>query len=94
MLTLDQRPRPISDLTLHQPIAGETLLVTPAQGKVRVLNPAGSRIWSLVDGTLTIGEIARRLAETYAIPAAQAETDTLIFLQSLHERGLITLEAE
>ncbi|HPH96962.1 MAG TPA: PqqD family protein [Anaerolineaceae bacterium] len=94
MLTLNQRPHPIPDLTLQQPIAGETLLVTPAQGKVRVLNPAGSRIWSLVDGALTAGEIALRLAETYAIPREQAEADTLAFLQSLHERGLITLEVE
>lgn len=69
---------------------GEAVLVHPAQGKVRVLNSVGARIWELADGQRTVGEIARLVAQEYAVELPQAESDALAFCRDLSGRGLLT----
>ena len=72
-------------------LENEAVLVHPQRGKVKVLNEVGARIWTLIDGARTAGEIAARIAKDYPVPPAQAEIDTLDFLGTLHRRGLISL---
>jgi len=69
---------------------GEAVLVHPAQGRVRVLNGVGARIWSLVDGKRSIEEIARLLAQEYEVDLPQAELDAVAFCNELAGRGLLT----
>ncbi|OQA43145.1 MAG: Coenzyme PQQ synthesis protein D [Chloroflexi bacterium ADurb.Bin325] len=68
---------------------GEAVLVHPAQGKVRVLNSVGARIWELVDGQRSIEEIARLIAQEYEVGLSQAEADALAFCLDLSGRGLL-----
>lgn len=71
-------------------LEGEAVLVDPAHGKVRVLNGVGARIWELADGQHSIREIARLVAQEYAVELSQAESDALAFCHDLAGRGLLS----
>lgn len=68
---------------------GEAVLVHPAQGRVRVLNQVGARIWELADGERSVEEIARLLAQEYEVELSQAELDAVAFCTDLAGRGLL-----
>lgn len=72
-------------------IDGEAVLVHPRQGKIRVLNPVGARLWELVDGCSTVEALARSLATEYVVDLAQAQDDALAFFGDLVRRGVLTL---
>ncbi len=69
----------------------EAVLVLPEQGQVKVLNPVGARIWTMIDGVRTIREIAALISQEYEVESAQAETDTIQFIRDLQERKVLTL---
>lgn len=60
----------------------------PAQGKVRVLNSVGARLWDLANGKRTIQEMAHLIAQEYAVEQSRAEADAVAFCDDLAERGL------
>lgn len=68
---------------------GEAVLVHPEQGKVRVLNSVGARLWELADGERTIAEMARVVAQEYDVEQARAEKDAAAFCRDLVRRGLM-----
>lgn len=68
---------------------GEAVLVHPQQGRVRVLNGVGARVWELVDGSRTIDEIAQQLAAEYDVGLARAQEDVLGFCADLSDRGVL-----
>ncbi len=70
----------------------EAVLIHPQQGKVRVLNSVGARVWELADGRRTVAELAAVIAGEYEVSLAQAESDALRFCTDLFGRGLLTLE--
>jgi hypothetical protein len=90
---------PLSDVPSHAPgvvgrvIQGEAVLVHPGQGKVRVLNEVGARLWELADGKRTIAEMARVIADEYAVDAMEAQSDAAAFCADLAGRGLLHLSS-
>lgn len=70
-------------------IEGEAVLVHPGQGKVRVLNAVGARLWELANGTRTIAEMAWAIAEEYDVSLAEAQSDAMVFCSDLAGRGLL-----
>ncbi len=72
-------------------IDGEAVLVHPGQGKVRVLNPVGARLWELADGRRDVAALAAALAAEYAVPAERAAADALAFCADLVRRGVMVL---
>jgi hypothetical protein len=82
-----------ADLTTRR-IAGETLIV-PVRGHVGdldaiyTLNEIGSRIWQLLDESLTAGQIAGRISAEYDVTEAEAEQDVLELLASMEAAGLV-----
>ena len=84
------RPTPVAGV-VWQVVEGEALLVIPGQGQVKVLNEVGSRIWSLADGSLTLGEIVEVICREYDVEYQQARADVLEFINQLVERGILTL---
>lgn len=87
----------LSDVPVRVPdvvsrlIDGEAVLVHPRQGKIRVLNPVGARLWDLVDGRATVQTLARVLVAEYDVDLARAQGDTLAFFGDLVRRGVLTL---
>lgn len=76
------------------PGKNEAVLVLPDQGKLKVLNDVGARIWALCDGSRTIRQIAGIISSEYAVSPEQAETDTSNFIQQLVEKGVCRLESK
>lgn len=75
-------------------ILGETLIV-PIKGgvgdlnSIYILNELGTQIWDLIDGQSNINRIIEEICEAYDVDPEEAEKDTLEFLNSLEEGGLI-----
>ena len=75
-------------------ISGETIIV-PIKSKVGdlnsifTLNEIGTMIWGLIDGKKSVSEIAKAVSKTYEVKPEVAEKDTLEFLNTLKEAGLL-----
>ena len=87
----------LTDVVAHTPgvvsrmVDGEAVLVDPKKGMVRVLNPAGARIWEMIDGRRTVAELAAGIAAEYGIEASRAQADTITFCEDLVRRGVLTV---
>jgi len=75
-------------------IGGETIIV-PVRTNVAdldsiyTLNEVGTLIWELMDGQKNVKQIVESIWNTYEVTPEEAEKDTLVFLNSLREAGLI-----
>ena len=80
-------------------ISGETIIV-PIKNKVGdldsiyTLNEVGSAIWELIDGKKSVSEIAEAVCNTYEVTPRSAFKDTLEFLNTLKEAGLLRISDE
>ena len=69
-------------------IAGETILVPIRQNmgdleSVYTLNEVGTRIWELLEGSRTLGDIRDRLLEEFEAQPSEVERDLGTFLDQL-----------
>ncbi len=91
-LTLNSFPVPAEHVRGRR-LDQEAVVVLPDRGEVKVLNEVGAQIWALADGSRTVQEIAAAICQEYDVPPAVAEADTLSFLATLQQKGLIVLRA-
>jgi hypothetical protein len=66
------------------------LAVLPGRGEVKVLNEVGSRVYALIDGKRTIGELVRQIADEFEVTPDQAAADVNEFLSVLEAEGLVS----
>ena len=75
-------------------VAGETIIV-PIKNKVGdldsiyTLNELGSTIWELIDGKKSVSKIVEAVHNTYEVKLEEAEKDTLEFINSLEQAGMV-----
>jgi len=50
----------------------------------------GARIWELVDGRRTLGDIAQTITAEYEVDLPRAQTDVLAFCADLAQAGVLT----
>ncbi|MDJ0753047.1 MAG: PqqD family protein [Ardenticatenaceae bacterium] len=75
---------------LSQKTEDGIVIVSPSKGQLRVLNPIGSVIWMMLDGSKSIKELEKELCQRYKdIDPQQISYDLFKFLQELMNRGLI-----
>jgi len=87
------RPKRHPD-SAYKSIAGEGgLVVLPGKAEVKVLNPTGVHIFSLLDGEHTLEEIALSLFDEYEVSMEDARRDVQEFVATLGEQGMLA-EAE
>ena len=77
-------------MVVSRVIDGEAVLVHPGQARIRVLNAVGARIWELVDGQRTLGDIAQAISAEYEVDLSRAQTDVLAFCADLIQSGVLT----
>jgi hypothetical protein len=65
------------------------LVVLPGRAEVKVLNPAGIKIFSLLDGQHSEAAIARAVADEFDVSEAQALEDVRAFVTELAAAGLL-----
>ncbi len=90
----DERLRRIPALAPNaatRTIEGEAVVVTPHDSTLHTLNPVGSRILALADGTRTVGSIAEAIAGEYDVDPARAEADVLAFVSELEAKGVLVV---
>ena len=69
---------------------GEAFIVVPGLGEYNILNPIGSRIWELIDGTRGITEIAKVISEEYDVTLEEAEADIRSFVEDLRKHQMVS----
>jgi hypothetical protein len=87
-MILDSLPRQAPNVVSRQ-IEDEAVLVHPLQGKVRVLNAVGARVWELADGQRTVAEIAQTITTEYDVELPRAQADVLAFCDDLAQAGVL-----
>jgi len=70
-------------------VDGEAVIVTPQDGDVKILNSSGSRVWELLDGTRSTGQISEIINTEFNIAIDVASDDIKQFLTELETRSLI-----
>jgi hypothetical protein len=80
-------------------VVGETIIV-PVKSNVGdldsiyTLNELGTMIWELIDGQKTVNQIVEEICISYDVSPEEARKDSLEFLDSLEEAGLIRSRAD
>jgi hypothetical protein len=64
-------------------------VVLPARSEVKVLNPAGALIFSLLDGGHSPEQIRDVVAREFEVTPDQAMSDVLEFLRDLAAHGML-----
>ena len=64
-------------------IDGEVFIVSSTTGGVHLLNEVGTFIWSLLDGSLTLGEVAESVVGEFETTEDAAKADILEFIEKL-----------
>ncbi len=90
METLEARPRALDDLAARA-IAGEAVVVTPADSKVHELDEVATFVFERCDGARTGRDLVDLVLETFEVDRPTAERDVAALLQTFVDRGLVEL---
>lgn len=74
--------------TASRLIAGEAVILSLDTKVLRGLNPVGSRVWDLIDGTRTVDDIVDVIVAEFDVTRAVAAADVEAFVGQLVDRGL------
>ena len=70
---------------------GEAVIVSPEDSTLHTLNAVGTVIWEAADGRTALGSIVARVCDAFEVDTATAARDAAAFVESLTQRGLLTL---
>ena len=85
----------VDSVLQHAPVVvsrlvdGEAVLVHPQQAKIRVLNGVGARVWELMDGRRSLGDISQVIVAEFDIELPCAQSDVLAFCANLVQAGVL-----
>jgi methyltransferase-like protein len=74
---------------LWRELDGEAVLLSPSAGSSYNLNPVGTFIWKLLDGTHTPADIATAICEVYEVEFEQALQDVQAILADMRTNNLL-----
>lgn len=78
-----------NSVVLWRELDGEAILLDPQEGCSYNLNKVGTVIWTLLDGTHTVEDIAAAVCEAYEVEYTQALRDVEQLLNDLREHKLL-----
>ena len=88
-MSAESNPRKHPDAAFR-PIGDEGgLVVLPGRSEVKVLNPVGIKIFSLLDGDHSPDQIVEAVCEEFEVDAKQAAEDLGAFLDDLRNHGML-----
>ena len=68
---------------------GSTVMMDIMTGKYYNLGQVGGRIWELLEEPMTVAALIEKLTDEYDVSAQQCRADTVPFLATLVQRGLL-----
>ena len=87
----DKPSKPVHSATVAARVYGnDTVIISPDEGVVRMLNPTATRIWQLVDGSRSTQDIAAVLTCEFDIDYSQARQSVERLIDEFSEKRLIT----
>ena len=78
--------------TAGRVIDGEAVVILADSSEVNVLNPVGSRIFELADGSHSVEDIIEVIVAEYNISPEQAAADVNEFLKKLVEQSVLIFD--
>ncbi len=69
---------------------GKALIVVPGLGEYNILNPLGTRVWELIDGTRGMNDIVRTIVEEYDVAQGEVEADVRDFIEDLRKHAIVS----
>jgi hypothetical protein len=90
MKDLSAVPVPAEGLTVKR-IGTETIILTESGEELHTLDETGTFVWSAIDGKRTVGQILNLLCDEYEVVRDRAQTDLLVFITALEEKGIVML---
>ena len=78
--------------TAGRVIDGEAVVILADSSEVNVLNPVGSRIFEMADGSHSVEDIVEVIVAEYEISPEQAAADVNEFLQKLVEQSVLIFD--
>ena len=73
-------------------LGGEVVILSFKSGIYYGLDPAGARVWNLIQKPRSMTELREAMLREYDVEASQFERDLLALLESLLAEGLIEVE--
>lgn len=73
-----------------QSVDGEAVILHIRGQMLRGLNAVASNVWQLIDGSLTLAEIALKVSEDFSCAEEEVLEDVKIFMAELLEKNMIT----
>ncbi|HSI19024.1 MAG TPA: PqqD family protein [Sphingomonas sp.] len=70
----------------------EMIVLDAERGDFLQLNKTAGRIWALLEEPLTFGVLCARLADQFAVDAADCREDVCAFIGELSQRGLVEID--
>ena len=67
----------------------EAVLFDDRHGEIHHLNPSASAVWLLLDGELSVDEVAGELSEIFPVPFDQLRGDVVAAVDDFRARGLL-----
>ena len=81
----------VPDSVVSRPVDGSTILLDIGSGRTFSLDDVATHVWMALTETLTIAGAVARLREEFDAPAGVIERDVAELVQSLVDRGLISV---
>jgi PqqD family protein of HPr-rel-A system len=82
------KPRVRDDLTVVE-LDGETVIYDERTGDLHHLNPTATIVLGLCDGTATVKEFSREIADAFGEPVVSVERQVRTLLKDLRKAGLL-----
>jgi len=89
VISLSDKPRRSTDCAYRAIGEEGGLVVLPGRAEVKVLNPVGVKVFSLLDGEHTVEEIVAAVTAEFEVPAETATVDVQVFLGELAAQGML-----
>jgi hypothetical protein len=77
--------------TASREIGGLAYVVDPATAELHGFNEVATRVWALLDGARSLGDVVTCIVDEYDIDRHTAEADVLELLEELSAKHLVVL---
>jgi len=88
-MMLDDRRFRATDRVAAKEVGGELVLLDLEDGSFFVARGTGPRVWKLVEGGASIGEVVGAVAERYGKDEDEVRADVEAFVAGLASRGFL-----
>lgn len=70
-------------------IDGELIIIRLSDGTYYSMDNVGTSVWEMIEACTDLGTVVREIAQRYAAPVAEVESDVSTLMRELIDEGLI-----